>query len=38
MIPNAVYGSGETALYEESDDTPEERARRRLEALEDLAP
>jgi len=38
LIPNAVYGSWETALYEEADDTPEERARRRLEALDDLEP
>ena len=38
MIPNAVYGSWEAALYEEADDTPEERAQRRLEALEDLEP
>jgi acid phosphatase len=38
LIPNAVYGSWEGALYGEADDTPEERARRRLEALEDLRP
>ena len=38
MIPNPVYGSWEGALYEEADDTPEERARRQLEALEDLQP
>jgi predicted secreted acid phosphatase len=38
MIPNPVYGSWEGALYEEADDTPEERARRQLEALEDMQP
>jgi acid phosphatase len=38
MIPNPVYGSWEGALYGEADDTPEERARRQLEALEDLEP
>src|SRR5688572_16642057 len=38
MIPNPVYGSWEGALYEEADDTPEERTRRQLEALEDMQP
>lgn len=38
MIPNPVYGSWEGALYEDTDDTPEERARRQLESLEDLQP
>ena len=38
MLPNPVYGSWEGALYEEADDTPEERARRQLESLEDMQP
>jgi acid phosphatase len=38
MIPNPVYGSWEGALYEEADDTPEERARRQLESLDDMRP
>ena len=38
MLPNPVYGSWEGALYEEADDTPEERARRQLESLEDMKP
>ncbi|HJU86442.1 MAG TPA: HAD family acid phosphatase [Gemmatimonadota bacterium] len=38
MIPNPVYGSWENALYGEADDTPEERARRQLESLEDFQP
>jgi acid phosphatase len=36
MIPNPTYGSWEGALYEEADDTPEERARRRLYSLDDM--
>lgn len=38
MLPNPVYGSWEGALYEEADDTPEERARRRIESLDDMRP
>ena len=38
MIPNPVYGSWEGALYGEADDTPEKRARRQLESLEDMRP
>lgn len=38
MIPNPVYGSWEGALYGEADDTPQERARRQLESLDDMRP
>jgi acid phosphatase len=38
MIPNPTYGSWEGALYGEADDTPEERARRQLESLDDMRP
>jgi 5'-nucleotidase (lipoprotein e(P4) family) len=38
MLPNPVYGSWEGALYGEADETPEERARRQLESLEDMQP
>jgi acid phosphatase len=38
MIPNPVYGSWESALYGEADDTPEERSRRQVEALDDFQP
>jgi acid phosphatase len=38
MIPNPTYGSWEGALYEEADDTPEERARRQLDSLDDMRP
>ncbi len=38
MLPNPVYGSWEGALYEEADDTPEERACRQLESLDDMQP
>lgn len=36
LLPNPVYGSWEGALYEEADDSPEERARRQLESLDDM--
>jgi len=38
MLPNPVYGSWEGALYEQADDTPEERARRQIESLDDMRP
>jgi acid phosphatase len=38
VLPNPVYGSWEGALYEEADDTPEERARRQIESLDDMRP
>ena len=38
MIPTPVDGSGEGALSGEADDTPEKRARRQLESLEDMRP
>jgi acid phosphatase len=38
ILPNPTYGSWETALYGEGDLSAEDRARLRLEALEDLKP
>ena len=38
VLPNPTYGSWETALYGEGDLSAEDRARLRLEALEDLKP
>ena len=38
VLPNPTYGSWESALYGEGELTAEDRARLRLEALEDLRP